>query len=188
MSSDVEITRKLFTVREFQQICDAGVFHPDSRYELIRGEIIEMPRPTRHHMGRVNKLNRVFTSKLGESVIVSIQNGMFVNEMSEPRPDVVICKPLEELFGPFEPEPADVLLLIEISDTSIRYDTRIKGPLYAQAGIPEYWVLNIPDNVLEVRTDPSGAEYRRTDIYKRGQTVTPQQLGGIVFTVDELLV
>src|SRR5262249_39774070 len=159
MSADTDITKKLFSVAEFQQICGAGIFPPDSRFELIHGEIIEMPRPTRRHGGRVNKLNRVFTSKLGESVIVCIQNEMFVNEMWEPRPDVVICKPLPELFGPFEPDPGDVLLLVEISDTNIRYDRRIKAPLYAQGGIPEYWILNIPDDVVEVRTDPSEGEY-----------------------------
>ena len=187
MSTDIDVTRKLFTVEEFQRICDVGIFHPDSRYELIHGEIIEMPNPTRRHSGRVNKLTRVFTSKLGESVIVCIQNGMFINEMSEPKPDVVICKPLPELFGPFEPSPEDVLLLVEISDTSVRYDTRIKAPLYAKGGIPEYWILNIPDDVLEVRTDPVGGEYRRIEIYKRGQTIIPQNLSGTSFTIEELL-
>jgi Uma2 family endonuclease len=187
MSTEIDLNRKLFTVEEFQRIEDAGIFHPDSRHELIRGEIIAMPNPSRRHSGRVNKLNRVFTSKLGESVIVCIQNGMFVNDMSEPKPDVVICKPLPELFGPFEPAPEDVLLLVEIADTSIRYDTRIKAPLYAEGGIPEYWILNIPDDVLEVRRDPAGKEYRQMELYKRGQTITPQHLPGTTLTIDELL-
>jgi Uma2 family endonuclease len=189
MSTDTEIiSRKLFSVEEFQRISDAGIFPPDSRFELIRGEIIEMPNPTRLHSGRVNKLNRVFTFRLGESAIVCIQNPMFIDKMSEPRPDVVICKPLPELFGPFEPEPADVLLLVEISDTSLRYDTKIKSRLYAEAGIPEYWILNIPDEVFQVRTDPSDGEYRRIENLKRGQPITASMLPGIVFTTDELLV
>jgi Uma2 family endonuclease len=188
MSVDADIiTKKLFTVEEFQRICDAEIFPPDSRHELIRGEIIEMPTPTRRHSGRVNKLNRVFTSKLGETVIVCIQNGMFVDVMSEPKPDVVICKPLPELFGPFEPSPEDVLLLVEISDTSIRYDTRIKAPLYAKAGIPEYWILNIPEDVLEVRREPANGEWLRTETYRRGQTIVALQLPDVTFTIDELL-
>ena len=191
MSTDTEmdlVTRKLFTVEEFQRISDIeDFFPPDSRFELIRGEIIEMPNPTRRHSGRVNKLNRVFTSKLGESVIVCIQNEMFIDKMSEPRPDVVIAKPLPELFGPFEPAPEDVLLLVEISDTSVRYDTRLKARLYAEGGIPEYWVLNIPKDVLEVRTDPVDGEYRQTRIYERGQTITAKNLPDVIFTVDELL-
>jgi Uma2 family endonuclease len=184
MSTDTKIiSRKLFSVEEFQRISDAGIFPPDSRFELIRGEIIEMPIPTRLHSGRVNKLTRVFTSKLGESAIVCIQNPMFVDKMSEPRPDVVICKP----FGPFEPEPSDVLLLVEISDTSLRYDTKIKSRLYAEAGIPEYWILNIPDNVLQVRTDPSDGEYRQIENHKRGRSITAKMLPDTVFTIDELL-
>ena len=188
MSTDTEIiSRKLFSVEEFQRISEAGIFPPDSRFELIRGEIIEMPNPTRLHSGRVNKLTRVFTMKLGESAIVCIQNPMFIDKMSEPRPDVVICKPLPELFGPFEPEPADVLLLVEISDTSLRYDTKIKSRLYAEAGIPEYWILNIPDGVLQIQTDPMDGEYRRIESFKRGQTITAHMLPGVVFTSDELL-
>jgi len=182
------VTRKLFTVEEFQRISDIeDIFPPDSRFELIRGEIIEMPNPTRRHSGRVNKLNRVFTSKLGESAIVCIQNGMFVDRMSEPKPDVVIAKPLPELFGAFEPDTGDVLLLVEISDTSVRYDTKTKASLYAEGGIPEYWVLNIPKDVLEVRTDPVDGEYRQTAIYEHGQTITAKNLPGITFTIDELL-
>jgi len=188
MSADTEIiSRKLFSVQEFQRISDAGIFPPDSRFELIRGEIFEMPVPTRIHSGRVNKLTRVFTSKLGESAIVCIQNPMFIDKMSEPRPDVVICKPLPELFGPFEPEPSDVLLLVEISDTSLRYDTKIKSRLYADAAIPEYWILNIPDDVLQVRTEPADGEYRRIENLIRGRSITAKMLPDIVFTIDELL-
>ena len=188
MSADTEIiSRKLFSVQEFQRISDAGIFPPDSRFELIRGEIFEMPVPTRIHSGRVNKLTRVFTSKLGESAIVCIQNPMFIDQMSEPRPDVVICKSLSELFEPFEPEPSDVLLLVEISDTSLRYDTKIKSRLYADAAIPEYWILNIPDDVLQVRTEPADGEYRRIENLIRGRSITAKMLPDIVFTVDELL-
>jgi Uma2 family endonuclease len=121
-----------------------------------------------------------------ESAIVCIQNPMFVDRCPA-RPDVVICKPLPELFGPFEPEPSDVLLLVEISDTSLRYDTKIKSRLYAEAGIPEYWILNIPDEILQVRTDPSDGEYRRIENLKRGGSITAKMLPGTQFTVDEIL-
>ena len=107
--------------------------------------------------------------------------------MSRPRPDVALLKPLPELFGPFEPTPDDVLLLIEISDTTVRYDRKTKAPLYAEAGIPEYWILNIAESVLEVRTDPVDGQYRRTEIFKPGQTVSPRKLPGVTFAVDDIL-
>ena len=184
------VTRKLFTIDEFQRIEDAGIFPPDSRFELIRGEIIEMPDPTGRHIGRVNKLNRLFTSTLGETVIVSVQNAVRIRKilpMSRPRPDVALLKPLPELFGAFEPTPDDVLLLIEISDTTVRYDRRTKARLYAEAAIPEYWILNISENVLEVRTDPADGQYRRTEILKPGQTISPQKLSAVTFAVDDIL-
>jgi Uma2 family endonuclease len=94
---------------------------------------------------------------------------------------------LPELFGPFEPEPSDVLLLVEISDASLRYDTKIKSRLYADAAIPEYWILNIPDDVLQVRTEPADGEYRRIENLIRGRSITAKMLPDIVFTIDELL-
>ena len=189
MSTDIA-TRKLFTIQEFQQVLDAGIFPPDTYFELIRGEIIQMPRKTREHAGRVNKLTRLFTSTLGETVIVSVQNEMIIANlmpMSRPQPDVAILMPMPEFFGPFAPEPHEVLLLVEISDTTANYDRKTKAPLYAEAGILEYWILNIPESVLEVHTDPADGQYRRTEFLKPGQTVSPQRLPGFTFSVADIL-
>lgn len=114
-----------------------------------------MPHAGTRHPGRVNRLNRLFMSRLGESVIVSIQNPTFVDQFSEPKPDVMLLKPMEEFFGPWNPEPLDVLLLVEISQTTIHYDKKIKLPLYAEAGVLEYWILDINKQVLVVLTDLS---------------------------------
>jgi len=183
------VTKKLFTIEEFMQIEDAGIFPPDSRFELIRGEIIQMPEPAREHAGRVNKLTRLFTETLGKTVVVSVQNEIHIllEPMSRPKPDVALLKPLPEFFGPFEPTPEDILLLIEISDTTERYDAETKAPLYAEAGILEYWILSIPKGVLEVRTDPVDGHYRRTEVLKSGQTVSPRGLPGISFAVSDIL-
>jgi Uma2 family endonuclease len=189
MSTETFI-RKLFTVEEFQQILDAGILPPDTSYELIRGEFIQMPNPTPPHGGRVRKLNRLFSSALGDSAIVMVQDAMAILTlipMSKPRPDVAILKPLPELFGPFEPEPEDVLLLVEVSDTSLKYDTETKASLYAEAGIPEYWILNIPNETLEVRTDPIDGKYRSLEVFRPGQTVSPRLLPGFTFAVDDIL-
>ena len=181
------ITKKLFTRDEFQRILDAGIFPPDQRFELIRGEIIEMPSPGGRHVGRVNRLTRLFVTRFGESAVVSVQNAMCVDDFSEPKPDISVCKPLEELFGAFIPDTGDVFFLVEISDTSIRYDTRIKIPFYAQAGIPEYWILDINGDGLIVLTDPIQGEYRCQETFHRGQTIHAQALPDITFSIDELL-
>ena len=181
------VTKKLFTTDEYQRILDAGILPPDQRFELIRGEIIEMPRPRGRHVGRVNRLTRLFTSKIGELAIISVQNPMYLDDFSEPKPDVAVLKPLEEFFGAFIAEPEDVLFLVEISDTTIRYDTNIKVPLYAKAGIREYWILDINQDVLMVLTEPAEGEYRRQETFRRGQTIHPQALPDITFLVDEIL-
>jgi Uma2 family endonuclease len=183
-------TKKLFTTDEFLRILDAGIFPPDTRFELIRGEIIQMPETRGPHTGRVNKLTRLFTSTLGETVIVSVQNEVAIpnlTPMSCPKPDVALLRPMPEFFGPFAPVPDEVLLLVEISHTTARYDRETKASLYAEAGIAEYWILNIPENILEVRTDPADGQYRRTKILRPGQTISPQQLPGITFSVDDIL-
>jgi len=183
-------TKKLFTADEFQRVLDAGIFPPDTRFELIRGEIIQMPETRGPHSGRVNKLTRLFTSTLGDTAIVSVQNEVVISHltpMSCPKPDVALLKPMPEFFGPFAPVPDEVLLLVEISHTTVRYDRETKAALYAEAGIAEYWILNISEKTLEVRTDPADGKYGRTEIFKPAQTVSPQRLPGITFAVDDIL-
>jgi Uma2 family endonuclease len=186
-----DVTKKLFTIEEFQQMENAGIFPPDSRFELIRGEVIEMAATTGWHSGRVNKLTRLFTATLGERVIVSVQNEAFIRPqqgpMSKPKPDICLLKPMDEFFGPWGPEPHEILLLIEISDTSERYDRVIKAPLYAEAGIVEYWVLNIPKSVLEIHRDPVGGQYRSVETLSAGQFVSPVQLPDVTFAVADIL-
>ena len=181
------ITKKLFTVDEYHRMFDAGILSPDHRFQLIRGEIIEMPVPKSQHSGRVNRLNRLFTSRLGESVIVSVQNPVWLDELSEPVPDLVLLRPRADFYTDLSPSPEDVFLLVEISHTTVQYDTKIKAPLYAEAGIPEYWLLNINQDALEVRTHPADGKYTSLTVFRRGQTISPQKLPATTFSIDEIL-
>jgi len=181
------ITRKRFTVDEYHRMSDIGLFPEDKRFELIRGEILEMPGAKPPHSGRVNRLNHLFMNRLGDSVIVSVQNPSSIDDYSEPVPDVSLLKPRLDFYTKNHPLPEDVLLVIEISHTTLRFDTRIKGPLYAEAGIPEYWILNIPQNVLEVRTDPVNGRYTRLQTLKLGELITPRAFPQVSFRIDEIL-
>lgn len=181
------ITRKRFTVDEYHRMSDIGLFPEDKRFELIRGEILEMPGAKPPHSGRVNRLNHLFVSRLGDSVTVSVQNPSSIDDYSEPVPDVSLLKPRLDFYTKNHPLPEDVLLVIEISHTTLRFDTRIKGPLYAEAGIPEYWILNIPQNILEVRTDPVNERYTRLQTLKPGDMVTPHAFPQVSFRIEEIL-
>lgn len=166
---------------------DIGMFPEDKRFELIRGEILEMPTARSLHSGVVNRLNHLFTSRLGESVIVSVQNPSSIDDYSEPAPDLALVKPRGDFYTSSHPTPEDVLLIIEVSQMTIRFDTRIKAPLYAEAGILEYWILNVVQNTLEVRTDPVNGRYGRLQLLRHGQTISPVGLPGASFWVDEIL-
>ena len=186
MTTDI-VTKKLFTVEEFGLICDAGVFPPESRYELIRGEIMEKPAPGPPHVSRVNRLNRLMTTRFGDSVIVSIQNPAVLSAYSFTLPDVALLKDRKDFYGEKQPAPEDVLLLIEVADTSARFDATIKAELYAETGIREYWLLDINKDVLIVHTNPAGAEYQSRVVHHRGETISPQQFSAVTFTIDEIL-
>jgi Uma2 family endonuclease len=181
------VTKKLFTVDEYHRLGDAGFLPEDRRFELIRGEIFEVPTPQSPHSGRVNRLTMLFASRLAGSVIVSVQNPFFVDEMSEPQPDVLLLKPRTDFYAQSHPTPADVLLAVEVSHTTGYYDSKIKAPLYAEAQVPEYWMLRVDKNVLEVRTDPAEGQYRKTETFRHGQLIRLRSLPAAVFTIDEIL-
>jgi len=180
------ITRRRFTVDEYHRMWDADLFSGDKRFELIRGDILEMPNGRPQHSSRVNRLTHLFTRRLGDSIIVSVQNPFTIDTYSEPVPDVSILKPRADFYAKGHPLPEDVLLLIEIAQATLRFDTWIKGPLYAEAGIAEYWIVNVAEDVLEVRSEPVNGRYSRHDVYKRGDKVTPRAFPGISFRVEEL--
>jgi Uma2 family endonuclease len=186
MSTEI-LNKKLFTVDEYYRLSELGILDDDRRYELIRGEIIEMPTAGSPHAGRVKRMNRLFTSRLGDSVIVSVQDPLRIDRLSEPVPDVALLEPRPDFYAERHPLPSDTLLVIEVSDTTVRKDSKIKAPLYAEAGIAEYWQLDVNKEMLVVRTDPAAGEYRKVRILHRGETVVPQKLPNVSFTVDEIL-
>jgi Uma2 family endonuclease len=112
---------------------------------------------------------------------------VILDEYSEVLPDVALLKPRDDFYETAQPSPTDVLVMVEVSHKSSRYDTKVKAPLYAAAGIPEYWQLDVLKECLIVRTEPTGGEYRSIRTFGRGETVSPILLPNLVVSVDELL-
>ena len=186
MPTDV-IAKKLFTVDEFHRMEEAGILSGDYRYELIRGEVIEMPRPGSAHASRVKRLIRVFTSRLGESVIVSVQDPVDLDCYSAPLPDVALLQPKKDFYYDAHPVPHDVLLLVEVSDSSLKWDQTVKANLYAETGIAEYWLLDVCGDALIVHSDLRNGIYQSISIRTRGETVVPKLLSAFEFAVAEIL-
>ena len=183
----IEVTKKLFTVDEFERMAEVGILSEDCRYELIRGEVMEMARPGSPHASRVKRLNRLFTSRLGESVIVSVQDPVVLDRYSAPVPDVALLRSRHDFYASAHPSPEDVLLLVEVADSSLEWDRTVKAALYAETRIAEYWLLDIRGDALIVHSNPQNGAYATVVMLRRGETIQPHRVVGIVFTVDEIL-
>jgi len=161
--------RHRWTVAEYHRMAEVGLLHEDSRVELIDGEIVEMAPIGSAHGGNVNRFIRLFSKVVGGKAIVAAQNPVVLSGYAEPQPDISILRWRADDYEQSNPHPEDVLLLIEVSDSTLRYDRDVKIPLYAKNGIPEVWLLDIPDRKLEIYREPINGEYRQRDCRQTGQ-------------------
>jgi len=168
---------------------DAGILAEDDRLELIEGEIIEMAPINLPHAACVTRLHILLYELTREdhTGIVWIQNPLWIPIRSRPEPDIVLLKWRDDLYAGKRPEPEDVLLLIEVSDTTLRVDRQIKVPLYARAGIPEVWIVNLNDSLIEVYAEPSKGKYTVTRQASRGESLAlPDPVSGTIRADDVL--
>lgn len=187
MPVQVPGTRRLFTVSEYHWMVAAGVFHEDDRIELIEGEFIEMSPINPSHAGRVNRLVRLFYRLLGDRAVISPQNPITIMDHSEPQPDVALLKPRDDFYTRSHPTPDDVLLVIEVSDATVEYDQNVKAALYARAGIPETWLVNLVEGRLEVFRGPGQRGYRERRLAWPGDEIVPVAFPDVVVKVSEIL-
>ena len=148
-----------FTVSDYHRMADAGIFDEDSRVELIRGQIIDMAAIGAPHFGMVNRLTRLLPASIAGRGVLSVQNPVRLDDGSEPQPDVAILKPRADDYETATPGPGDVLLLIEVSDSTLRYDRNVKIPLYAESGVSECWLVDLAGRAVEVYRRPVGGRY-----------------------------
>ena len=181
------ITRRRFTTAEYHRMAKAGILHEDDRVELIEGEILEMSPIGRRHKACVDRFNRIFSRTLGDTVIVRVQSSIVLGERSEPEPDVVLLRPRVDFYADADETPEDVLLVVEVADSSEVYDRQIKAPLYARYGIPELWIANLNSDQIVIYGDPTPAGYGTTRVARRGETISPSAFPELTFPVDEIL-
>jgi Uma2 family endonuclease len=182
-----ERRRYLFTSEQYHQMGEAGVFLPGDRVELIEGEIIAMNPIGDPHAGGVNRLNQTFIVRLVGKAIIAPQNPVRLAGRNEPEPDIAVLKFRADFYASQGPKPEDVLLLIEVADSSVAFDLRVKGPLYARYNIPEYWLVDLPRQQVTVFRQPSEDGYRSMQVHERGATLTLSALPDVTITVDEIL-
>ncbi|RME65390.1 MAG: Uma2 family endonuclease [Caldilineae bacterium] len=182
----VQLARRLFTTTEYEQMVAAGLLGEDDRVELLDGEIVQMSPIGSRHAACVNRLTRLLTRVVGQKAIVSVQNPVRLDDYSEPEPDLAVLVYREDFYAEAHPTPQDVLLLIEVVDTSAEQDRSVKLPLYARAGIPETWLVDLEAGVVDAYRTPSAEGYLLRQRYLPGQTVTTED-GTLAVAVDEVI-
>ncbi len=182
----VLVEKRLFTVEEYYKMAEAGIFGEDDRIELIHGEIIEMSPIGSSHMACVKRLNAMLSS-LSKKFVISVQDPIRIDNFSEPEPDVAILKYRQDFYQNQKPKASDVLLLIEVADTALEKDQKVKIPLYAYAGIPEVWLVDLQDNKIIVYTEPVGENYRQSRQYFPGETVICERIENLSVAVSDVI-
>ena len=183
----MQVKKRLFTVEDYHNMAAAKILTDDERTELIEGEIIRMTPIGSRHAGCLTSLIWFLTNGLGNRAMMSVQSPLHLNNHNEPQPDLMLLQPRNDFYHRSLPTPQEVLLLIEVSDTTPDYDRRIKLPLYAQAEIPEVWIVNLIDERIEVYRTPVEQGYQVQLQFQRGEQIALQAFPDIAVPVDDVL-
>ena len=183
----VPIQKRFVTIDEYHRMGEEGVFPPDARLELIRGEIVEMSPIGPRHSGSVRRFNRYFSARLSLYAIVDVQNPVELRDQeSEPQPDITLLRLRDDCYSTATPEPGDTFLVVEVAESSLSFDRRVKIPLYAEAGIPESWLADLSSSTLFVYRRPSPEGYQDVRAYRRGESVSLEAFPETQFAVTDI--
>ncbi|MCB0637500.1 MAG: Uma2 family endonuclease [Lewinella sp.] len=179
----VPLERKTWKMEEYHQMVDVSLLREEDRVELLSGEIVKMSPIKSAHAHAVDRLAEWLTFFFERKQLVRIQNPVSISNVSEPEPDIAVVK--RKAYYDAHPRPKDVTLLIEVADTSLSKDREIKLPLYAVAGIPEYWIVDLTNGAIEVYTQPAGSDYDRRVVFRAGDQVSTPTIQAL--PVDDVL-
>ena len=180
------IPRHRFTVEDYQRLGERSIFREEARVELVEGEIIDMTPIGSKHAAAVRRLDQILARAVDERGIVSVQSPVVLGEYSEPEPDIAVLRPRQDFYASAHPGPTDVLLIVEVGDTSVRYDREIKIPLYARHGIPEVWLLDLEGGSLTICSVPSESGYERVARPEALQAIPMPGMAGVTLDLSDL--
>ena len=183
----VQLLRRRFTVDEYNRMGQVGILGEDDRLELLEGEIVEMAQIGSRHQATVNRLTALFSTRISDRALVSVQGPVRLAEDSEPQPDLMLLRRRADCYSSAHPGPGDVLLLVEVSDSSTEYDQEVKLPLYARYGIAEVWLVGLETETVEVYRGPAAQGYQNLSQSVRGQGLSPEFFSGLELAVDDIL-
>jgi len=186
VESQPQPRRLRFTVDEYYKMIELGMLEDYEKAEIIEGELIQKTPIGDRHAAIVNLLNKFFIKNVSDDILVSVQNPVRLSDYNEPEPDLTLAD-LRKFDGKRHPRPVEVILIVEVSDSTVKYDRDKKLPLYAEVEIPEVWIVNLPNDLVEVHTKPSVGLYQFVKIFKRGEIVKSEALPELNLPVDKIL-
>lgn len=160
------IERYRFTVDEYDRLGEAGILGEDDPVELIEGELSVMTPIGRRHAACVDRLNRLLSQRVGDQAIVRVQSPVRLDDHTEPQPDMALLCPREDFYANAHPGPDDLLLVIEVADSSVGYDREVKLPLYARASVVEVWIVDLGRSAIEAHREPRTEGYAERKLYR----------------------
>jgi Uma2 family endonuclease len=189
-----QLLKRQFTIHDYHQMVVAGILGEDERVELIEGEIIKMSPIGVRHASCVKRLLKLFSQLLGDRVTVAVQDPVELSNLSEPQPDLALLKPRDDFYAAGHPQPQDILLLVEVADTTIESDfaertlreRTIKIPLYTSSGISEVWLIDVNEQVVEVFREPTANSYQTIQKFQQGE-IFIQAFPNVSFVVEQAL-
>ena len=176
-----------FSVADYYHLAEVGILDEDDRVELIDGEIVLMSPINVPHAYCVKALTREFYTTASEQAVISVQDPIHLSANSEPQPDIALLRPRDDMYAAAHPTPDDILLLVEVADSTIDKDRNEKLPRYAKAGVPEVWIASLPDDWVERYRNPVEGEYTDVRQFSRGERISPELLPDAELSVDDIL-
>ena len=187
MAVDVELTRRRFTLDEYHRMAEVGILNRGDRVELIRGAIVQMTAIGHDHASCVARLNHLLMGRLHGRALLWPQNPLVILPDSEPEPDIILLGWRDDFYRHALPGAEDVALLIEVANTSLRYDRHVKGPLYAEAGVRDYWIVDLEGEAVEVSRQPQAGRFHHNVRVARGDALSPLAFRDTPLAVADIL-
>ncbi len=180
-------SRMRFTRADYYRMAEVGILPSDARVELLDGDVVRKSPAEPRHGGVVDQLTAFFVPRVTGKAIVRVQGAIALSDTSEPEPDLALLKPRKDFYRSGHPGPKDVLLIIEVAESSLEQDLDTKLRLYAKAGIPEYWVIDLNRDVLMVHRDPAGQRYAAVSEHDSSARVSPAAFPDLSLDLQNLL-
>lgn len=185
MNAAVEVRR--LSVQDYHRMAEAGIFRPEERVELLAGQVVQMAAKGVAHEAAITRTEKALRHQLGDRVLLRLQSPVQLDNYSEPEPDIAVVFPDPADYETHHPTPSEIFWLIEVADSSFRYDCEVKAPAYGKSGIAEYWVLDVNQRQLHIYRSPTAEGYQSLGILGAGDQVSPLAFPECLIAVSRLL-